>query len=517
MATQSLFRSFRLSFLPPLMVYVAAGISGLTGIVGTFYVKESLGLSAQFLAALSFWIVLPWTLKMPVGHVVDLLWRWKEGIVFLGAAFLLGSIGIMLGLLSHPEAMRAVLPAERWYVLAAILSPVGYMLQDVVADAMTVEAVPHLNSDGTPVDPESLRAMHTTMQTLGRIAIVGGTIIVALINVGFLSGVELLPRADKAAAYARVYVAALGIPLVSVAGVVLALLLRRREGAMVPRVREVTPVNWWVLGGGMAFAVISVSVGLVDLKYGQEIVFVASMGIVIALMAHLMRELEPEARATLVGTAVVIFVFRAVPGPGAGASWWAIDVLKFDPGFLAKVSMLSGLVALAGLFAYRRFLAHRSIYFVVGLLTVLGSVMALPQIGMFYGVHEWTSAVTGGVVGARFIAVLDAALESPLGQVAMVPMLAWIANSAPDRLKATYFAVMASFTNLAFSAAHLGTKYLNRMFEVTREVRDSATGAIKVPSDYSEMGALFITSGVLGLIVPLAAIGLVRAVRLRGA
>ena len=34
------------------MVYAAAGISGLTSIVGTFYVKERLGLSAEFLAAL---------------------------------------------------------------------------------------------------------------------------------------------------------------------------------------------------------------------------------------------------------------------------------------------------------------------------------------------------------------------------------------------------------------------------------------------------------------------------------
>jgi hypothetical protein len=517
MSTPSLVRSFRFSFLPPLMVYVAAGISGLTGIVGTFFVKEYLGLSAQFLAALSFWIVLPWTLKMPVGHVVDLLWRWKEGIVFLGAAFLAASICIMLGLLAHPEAMRAIMPAERWYVLAAILSPVGYMLQDVVADAMTVEAVPHLNADGTPVEAEALRAMHTTMQTLGRVAIVGGTIIVALINVGFLSGVEALPRADKAAAYARVYAAALAIPLVSVAGVVLALLLRRRRGARQAPLREAPQVNWWVLGGGLVFALVSVAVGLADLKYGQEIIFVASLTTVLVLMVLLVRELEPDARATLVGTALVIFVFRAMPGPGAGASWWSIDVLKFDPGFLAKLSMLSGLVALAGLFAYRRFLAHRSIYFVVGLLTVLGSVMALPQIGMAYGVHEWTAAMTGGVVDARFIAVLDTALESPLGQVAMVPMLAWIANTAPEKLKATYFAVMASFTNLALSAAHLGTKYLNRIFEVTREVRDTASGAIKVPADYSEMGLLFTTCAVLGLVVPLAAIALVRAVRLRGA
>jgi hypothetical protein len=56
------------------MVYLAAGISGLTAIVGTFFVKEYLGLSAEFLAALGFWAGLPWALKMPLGHLVDLMW-----------------------------------------------------------------------------------------------------------------------------------------------------------------------------------------------------------------------------------------------------------------------------------------------------------------------------------------------------------------------------------------------------------------------------------------------------------
>ena len=499
------------------MVYAANGISGLTAIVGTFFVKEYLGLSAQFLAALSFWIVLPWTLKMPVGHLVDLLWRWKEAIVFLGAAFLLGSISIMLGLLMVPDAMRALMKAEHWYVLAALLAPIGYMLQDVVADAMTVEAVPHVKDDGTPFGLDELRAMHITMQTLGRIAVVGGTVIVALINVGFLAGVEALPREAKAAAYARVYLAALCIPLVSVAGVFTASWLRRRGHGRQSVLRELTQVNWWVLGGGAVFAAVAVAVGLSGVKYGQEIVFVVSLSILIFLIHSLVRELEPEARATLVGTAVVIFALRAVPAPGAGATWWSIDVLRFDPSFLATLSMIAGLVALVGLVAYRRFLAHRSVYFVVGLLATLGSVMALPQIGMFYGLHEWTALHTGGIVGARFIAVLDTALESPLGQIAMVPMLAWIANSAPDRLKATYFAVMASFTNLAYSAAHLGTKYLNRSFEVTREVRDAASGAVKVTADYTHMGTLFIVCAVLGLVLPLTAIALVRAARLRSA
>ena len=58
-------REFRWSYLPSLTVYVAAGISGLTGIVGIFFIKDYLNLSATFLAGLGFWAGSPWALKMP--------------------------------------------------------------------------------------------------------------------------------------------------------------------------------------------------------------------------------------------------------------------------------------------------------------------------------------------------------------------------------------------------------------------------------------------------------------------
>jgi hypothetical protein len=162
------------------------------------------------------------------------------------------------------------------------------------------------------------------------------------------------------------------------------------------------------------------------------------------------------------------------------------------------------------MFIFRRFMAERSIAYVVGVLTIAGTVLTLPVIAMYYGLHEWTAALTGGVVDARFIAVINTALESPLGQVAMIPMLAWIANSAPTQLKATFFAVMASFTNLALSLSTLGTKYLNQIFLVTREVRDPATGALVVPADYSELGLLLITVTALSLLLPLATIIIVQ-------
>ena len=225
----SLAREMRLSYLPPLMVYMAYGISGLTGIVGTFFVKDYLGLSASFLAALGFWAGIPWALKMPIGHLVDLLWRWKGWLVGLGAGLLAASLGIMAALIGSREAMTAILPAEVWYVVSALLGPIGYVVQDAVADAMTVDAVPRVDERGQPFDQPTLKLMHTTMQTLGRVAIVGGGILVALVNVYVFTGVEGLPQAEIVRLYKQVYLMALVIPFISVLGVGMAWILRRQQ------------------------------------------------------------------------------------------------------------------------------------------------------------------------------------------------------------------------------------------------------------------------------------------------
>jgi hypothetical protein len=280
---------------------------------------------------------------------------------------------------------------------------------------------------------------------------------------------------------------------------------------------EPTRPNWWVLGGSIVFVVLTLSVGLGDLPHAQEFIFLGSTAVIVFLLWRLARELEPEPREMLVATALIIFVFRAMPGTGAGTQWWMIDALGFDESFLAKLSLVAYVLTLVGMFAFRRFMAEKPIPYILVVLTIAGGILALPTIGMYYGLHEWTAAHTGGLIDARAIALIDTALESPLGQIAMIPMLAWIANSAPVNLKATYFAVMASFSNLALSASQLGTKYLNQWFTVTREVQDRASGAIKVPADYSEVGVLLIAATAIGVAVPLATIAIVRALRLRTA
>jgi hypothetical protein len=475
------------------MVYAAYGVSGLTGIVGTFFVKDYLDLSPAFLAALAFWAGIPWALKMPVGHLVDLIWRWKAALVWLGAGMIAASLLIMIGLISYTAEMRGVMSAERWFVLAALLAPTGYMIQDAVADAMTVEAVPRV------ADARLQKSMHTTMQTLGRVAVIGGLTLVAAANIYIFYDTEALPKERKAELYANVYTAALVIPLLSVLGVILHRFLKHEREAV-----EKTHPNWSILGGSLAFVAITLAVGLGGVRHAQELIFAGSLAIILFLLWRLARELAPEARQVLVATALVLFIYRSMPATGEGTTWWMIDVLRFDESFLAQLQLVTYALTLVGMFALRGFMARNSIASIVVVLTVAATLLSTPIIGMFYGLHEWTAARTGGLVDARTIALINTALESPLGQIAMIPMLAWIANSAPAHLKATYFAVMASFSNLALAAAQLGTKYLNEAYVVKR-------------GDYGELGELMIAATLIGLALPLVAVAGVRLLRLRTA
>ena len=302
------------------------------------------------------------------------------------------------------------------------------------------------------------------------------------------------------------------IPIVSVVGVFLASYLKKSKinklkllGLSFSDIKkdEKTKVNWWILGGSLIFVIFTLTIGSLKIPFAQEIVFIGSVVIILFLMFKLIKELPEHLRLTIVGTAVIIFVFRAMPSPGPGLTWFEIDELGFNEQFLSILSLLASILTLAGIVLLRPFMANNSIARIIVILSIAGAILFLPSIGMYYGLHNWTSSLTGGVVDAKFIALINTAIESPLGQVSMIPLLAWIAKNAPNHLKATFFAVFASFTNLALSASALGTKYLNEIFIVTREVKDKVTNETQSNADYSELGILLIVTTILTLVLPI--------------
>ena len=160
-------------------------------------------------------------LKIPLGHLVDLIWRWKGLLVFFGASLIALGLLIVYALISHTASMAAIMPLETWFTISILISPIGYVLQDVVADAMSVEAVALTDDQGKAIDIETIKTSHMLMQTLSRFAVIGGAALVSFINVIVFSGGDGLTNEQKTQLYADIYLLALFIPLVSVLGVVL--------------------------------------------------------------------------------------------------------------------------------------------------------------------------------------------------------------------------------------------------------------------------------------------------------
>ena len=519
--------SFRLSFLPPLMIYLAAGVSGLTNIVGLFFVKEYLDLSAAFLAGLGFWAGLPWVLKMPLGHIVDLIWKFKSILVFFGALIMATSSLIMYFLIAHKEEMISVLNAETWFIISTLLAPIGFVLQDVVADALTVEAIPKTDEKGNEIDFKTLKSLNVVMQLLGRVSIISGTLIVSFINLIMFSDSSEMSDNEKIVTYGKIYLYSLIVPIISIMGVFFSYVSSKsrlnkliKNGLafekafnLIYPVLKTTKPNKSIITGSIIFVIFTLSIGISKIPFSQEIVFIGSFLIIVYLLKTLSNQLDVVSKRMLIGTAIIIFVFRAMPGVGQGASWFEIDVLKFDQEFLSLLGLIASMLTIVGIFVLRPLMENASMSKLIIILSIAGSIFLLPSLAMFYGIHEITSKITNGIVDARFIAIFNTALESPLGQVSMIPILAWIAQSAPSHLKATFFAVLASFTNLALSASNLGTKYLNQIFVVTREVK-SKTGEITTQADYSDLGILLLTVLLLTLTLPILATILIRKLKL---
>ena len=305
-------KHFKISFLPPLLIYLAAGVSSITGIVGIFFIKDYLNLSAAFLAGLGFWAGIPWALKMPLGHVVDLIWNRKNILIYIGAILISISLLIMFFLISNTELMTNYMSAEKWFILSTILSPIGYVLQDVVADAMTVEAIPTYDQNNIKYTDKEIKAMHTTMQTFGRFSIIGGTVIVAALNIYFFKDATALLESQKIILYSKIYLYALIIPFISISGIILSKIFFKKNNLNFDKVKP----NYSIIFGSLIFVIFVSTVGLANHPMSQEIVFFGSLFIVIYLMKNLLKKISANLRRTIIGTAIIIFAFRTVPAWG---------------------------------------------------------------------------------------------------------------------------------------------------------------------------------------------------------
>jgi BT1 family len=465
--------AFRLRYLPLVMVYFAYGALGLIDVARDMWIKERLTLSPSELAGIGVWLSLPWTIKMVFGELVDtvaILGSQRRSYIVIGAGVTASGLLVLAG---AAGGWLTFARPDHLYLIGALLIVIGTVIQDVVADAMSTEVVARVDATGAPRPLDEIRAELGMVQVLGRLALSLGILIVAGLS-GWLA--SFLARET-------VFLLGLVVPAISLTGV----LLVRSETS------ERRPVDWRILGGGMAFGATVLLLALGNVPFGQELIFVISMAVICTMLVLVTRELDGKSRQAILFASIIIFAFRATPTVGDGYFWWTLDVLKFDETFYGTLRQTGAVIAFVAMWVFSKQLTQYSVAKVLLWLAIAGTILSLPNIGLFYGLHQWTEANFG--FGARTIAIIDAATSSPFTHLSMIPLLTLTAFYAPPGHRATWFALMASLMNMALVAGQLQTRYLNEIFVVGR-------------GDYGELGALLIAATLVGFIVPVAAIAL---------
>jgi len=464
-------RAFRPAYLPLVMVYFAYGALGIIDVARDMWVKESLTFTPAELAGIGVWLTLPWTVKMVFGQLVDgvpIFGSQRKAYILIGAAFTAAG---MVTLAGAAGGWLMFMSAGQLFVLGALLIVLGTVIQDVVADAMSTEVVARVDAKGAPRPQDDVRAELGMVQVLGRLALSAGILAVAGLS-GWLA--KIFDRET-------VFLFGLVIPAISVAGIFL----------VKAETSERQPIDWRILGGGIAFGAVVLVLALGQVPFAQELIFIISMTVICAMLVLVTRDLDRNTRRAILFTSVIIFAFRATPAVGDGYFWWTLDVLKFDEAFYGSLRQTAAVIGLVALWAFSRQLTEYSVAKTLFWLAVAGAILSLPNIGLFFGLHLWTEQMFG--FGARSIAIIDAAASSPFAQLSMIPLLTLIAYYAPKGRRATWFALMASLMNMALVAGQLQTKYLNQVFTVGRGV-------------YDELGVLLVIAAILGFVMPVAAI-----------
>lgn len=464
-------RGFRLAYLPLLGVYLASGALGLIAVADQFWVKQALTLSPAELAALAGWLQLPWVAKMVFSELVDslpILGSQRRAYVLIGG----GLVAAGLALLAYAAGGSIVWARpEALYVVAQMLIVIGSVLQEVVADAMSPEVVARTNPDGTARAQADINSDLAMVEVLARLVYSAGAF-----GVGLLAGVLA-----KALPYAAVFLIGLVVPAISVTG---ALLVRVEGGRR-------RPIDWTIFGGGMLFAAAATWLGLSSFRFAQEAVFLISLAVICLMLRRVLARLDPHIRRQIALVATMIFAFRAVPMIGDGYRWFAMDRLGFDEAFFGVLQLTSTGIGLAAMWLLADALVRRRPSTVLVWLTLMTAVLFLPSLLLVNGLHEWTERTLG--LGARSIALIDEAAQTPLFLLATVPLLALIAVHAPREQRATWFALIASLMSLAVVASQLATKYVNLLFPVERGV-------------YDQLPALVLTVTGSAVVIPLAVI-----------
>ena len=455
-------KAMKARYSPLLMIYFAVGFGGIAAVTNTFFLKDVVSLTAAQLISLGIWTGLPWSIKMVFGALIDgvpIFGCNRKNYIYLGNTLIvLGT----LGMVDHASTQYIFSQIGEYLglLLTGLLSTLGVVVADIVADTMAIEVV-----EDSPQRDKELGMV----QVLARLSL----------STGALLGAALTGPLAAALTPMYVYAITLVCPLLSTLATVFTKLQKAAHASV---------LNKSILVGGLAYGLVCILSGMFLGEYSQLVVFCVAIGTISFMMRSVFQDMPANTVKSFVMAMIAIFLFRTVPGIGPAGGWFYIEHLGFDAHFLGVLSIVAAVASFGTLWLLADSITNHSIFKTMLVLTGLSTILSLPDILVYYGVHEMMG------ISARAMILADTALIGPLGQLSMIPLGVLIARNAPAKTRAVYISLTASLMNISLVGGDLVTKQLNEMFTVTR-------------TDFSQLGNLMIFSLVIS--TALSIIGLI--------
>lgn len=427
-------KAIKAEYVPLLMVYFTTGLGGLTAVAGTVFTKDIITLGTPALIALGVYTGLPWSIKMVFGSLIDsvkIFGNNRKSYIYLGQFLIF--LGI-LGSVDHASTQYLFTHLGEFTALliTGLLATTGVVLSDIVADVMAIELV----EDNDPEKDAKLGML----QVLSRLSLVFGAVIAAA-----LSG-PLATHFDTATVFAINLIC----PILAVGAISLVKL---------NYVPEETKLDLKLLLGGLAYGILALCAGSFG---GTTSVFFVSFTIITIMLGLLLKDSFPKDMIKpFIFAMSAIFLFRVVPSVGPAGMWWYMNDLGFDEDFIGMLRLTSTLANFTLLFFLSDLITKSSIFKTLTILTVVATVVSIPDILIFYGMT--------GDINPRLIVWLDSAMVGPMGNLAMIPLGILVAKNAPPKKRAVYISLTASLMNIALVGGDVITQWLNEKFTVTRE------------------------------------------------
>ncbi|MBD2074417.1 folate/biopterin family MFS transporter [Phormidium sp. FACHB-592] len=138
-----------------------------------------------------------------------------------------------------------------------------------------------------------------------------------------------------------------------------------------------------------------------------------------------------------------VFLWHAMPTTESAFFFFATNELGFEAEFLGRISFVTSLASLAGIWLFQRFLKTVPFRVIFGWSIVISALLGMTTLLLV----THTNRALG--IDDRWFSMGDSLVLTVMGRIAYMPILVLAARLCPPGIEATLFALLMSIVNLA--------------------------------------------------------------------